>query len=236
MNNDGISDLIIGAPFATSGYVVFGNSTLGTGGVFELSSLDGSNGFIVRGMNPLAWTGFWVSDVGDVNADGIDDFAIAAPVGRDSRWVNGRSEGYVVFGKSTMGSSGIFELSSLNGTNGFRFSGIGTVDWSGYFIGRAGDINHDGVDDLLIGDHWASPDNRTNAGESYVIFGQSGLGASGTLSFSSLDGVNGFTLKGIAANDWSGFSGGYVGDLNVDGIDDLMVGTPCRSNWTLECW
>ena len=231
VNNDGISDLIIGAPFAApggrgqagSGYVIFGSSTFGMSGIFELSSLNGINGFVLRGINALDWAGFKVSDVGDVNADGIDDLAITAPLGRDPMSTNAPSEGYVVFGGDAVGSNGAIELSSLDGTNGFKFSGIGDVDWDGYIITRAGDINNDGIDDLLISDHWASPDNRTNAGESYVIFGRSGLGASGVLSLSNLDGVNGCTLKGVAANDWSGFSGGSIGDINDDGIDDLII-------------
>jgi len=58
----------------------------------------------------------------------------------------------------------------------------------------AGDLNDDGFDDVLIGAPDADPDGNTSAGESYVVFGASNRGSSGTLQLSSLDGNNGFTL------------------------------------------
>src|SRR5690348_152543 len=65
-----------------------------------------------------------------------------------------------------------FELSSLNGANGFQVSGISVYDESGYSVSDAGDVNKDGYDDLIIGTYSASPDGRKYAGQSYVVFGQ----------------------------------------------------------------
>ena len=61
----------------------------------------------------------------------------------------GRS--YVVFGGPGVGKTGDLLLSSLNGSNGFKLDGENNSDWSGYSVSAAGDINGDGVDDLLIG-------------------------------------------------------------------------------------
>ena len=53
MNGDGIADLVIGAPDANSyagkSYVVFGRAGLGSNGSLELSSLNGTNGFVLNG-------------------------------------------------------------------------------------------------------------------------------------------------------------------------------------------
>ena len=56
--------------------MVFGGSTVGAGGSLELSSLDGSNGFIIDGLVESQRLGAQVSFAGDVNGDGLDDIII----------------------------------------------------------------------------------------------------------------------------------------------------------------
>ncbi|NES87665.1 MAG: hypothetical protein F6K10_43635, partial [Moorea sp. SIO2B7] len=63
-----------------------------------------------------------------------------------------------------------FNLSDLNGTNGFIINGIDAFDNSGESVSSAGDINGDGIDDLIIGARGANP-NGSGSGESYVVFG-----------------------------------------------------------------
>jgi len=76
----------------------------------------------------------------------------------------------VVFGSSTRTSAEL-DLSSLDGTNGFQINGIDHADFSGYSVSSAGDVNGDGFDDIIIGTYTADPDGKTDAGESYVVFG-----------------------------------------------------------------
>jgi Ca2+-binding RTX toxin-like protein len=73
----------------------------------------------------------------------------------------------VVFGGAGVGSTGNLELSALDGTNGFKLSGGAAYDRSGVAVSTAGDVNGDGVDDLLIG----APDFEGSSA-SYVVFGQ----------------------------------------------------------------
>ena len=97
-------------------------------------------------------------------------------------------------------------LSALDGTNGFRLSGVAAGDVSGRAVSTAGDVNGDGVDDLLIGASRADP-NGCGSGASYVVFGGAGVGSNGNLELSALDGTNGFRLSGVAAGDGSGYRG-----------------------------
>ncbi len=230
VNADGIDDLVIGALFAdpngtNSGesYVVFGAPGVGAGGTLELSSLDGANGFVINGIDAYDWSGTSVSSAGDVNGDGIDDLVIGAY--HPFTYSNGSSSGnsYVVFGAPGVGAGGTLELSSLNGANGFVINGIDAHDHSGRSVSSAGDVNADGIDDILIAAVLADP-NGNGSGESYVVFGAPGVGAGGTLELSSLNGANGFVINGIDADDHSGSCVSYAGDVNADGIDDLVIG------------
>ena len=65
----------------------------------------------------------------------------------------------------------VLNLSDINGINGFVINGVSEIDRSGVSVSNAGDVNGDGMDDLIIGANYASPNDRTEAGSSYVVFG-----------------------------------------------------------------
>lgn len=233
VNGDGVADLIISALWADPNginqagacYVVFGGPGVGVGGTFELSSLNGTNGFVINGANPRDRIGSFVSSAGDLNGDGVDDIA----VGVMNANPNGQSSGacYVIFGEPGVGAGGTFEVSSLNGTNGFVCNGEQRYGGVGSAVSSAGDINGDGVDDLVIGAPGDSDYSFSNGGsKSYVVFGGAGVGAGGSIELSSLNGVNGFVIDEASSGDESGSSVAGVGDVNGDGVDDLLIGAP----------
>ena len=121
----------------------------------------------------------------------------------------------------------IFNLSDLNGSNGFAINGIAAYDQSGESVSSAGDVNGDGFDDLIIGAVAADPNGIFGAGQSYVVFGSNSGFAAG-LNLSSLDGSNGFAINGIAADDGSGRSVSSAGDRS----EERRVGKECRSRWS----
>ena len=61
-------------------------------------------------------------------------------------------------------------------------------------------------------------------GRSYVVFGGLGIGKTGSLLLSNLNGSNGFKLDGENNGDYSGWSGSAAGDINGDSVDDLVIG------------
>ncbi|MEO1208320.1 MAG: Ig-like domain-containing protein [Cyanobacteria bacterium J06638_20] len=188
---------------------------------FTLSDLDGSNGFVINGIDVSDRSGVSVSEAGDINGDGFDDLIIGA-YGADPDGSSSAGESYVVFG-SNQGFVASLNLSDLDGSNGFVLNGIAPFDYSGVSVSDAGDINGDGLDDLIIGAYSADPNSGSYAGESYVVFGRA-QGFAASLNLSDLDGSNGFALNGIAAYDYSGGSVSGAGDINGDGIDDLVIG------------
>jgi len=221
INGDGLVDLVVGAyranpdPFGTGrSYVVFG-SDQPYPNPFPVASLNGSNGFAIDGLTSSS-SGFAVSNAGDFNADGIDDLMIGAPIA-DPNNINAAGSTYVIFG-STSGFSTPLDLSTINGINGIVINGEAPLDNSGISISRAGDINGDGIDDLIIG----APTN-TGAGRTYIVFGSDGPLPS-PLQLATLNGSNGFAISGAQEGDRFGSEVSNAGDINGDGIDDLIIG------------
>lgn len=235
INGDGFYDFAIGAATAEDGqgesagatYVVFGNADFGTGdATFDLASLDGTNGFTVRGEDTLDYMGYAVSYIGDVNGDGVQDFAVSAPF-RDGAGAD-EGEVLVIYGDAVGTFPAELDSNDLNGANGFVIEGLHAGGNLGGAISAAGDVNGDGVDDFIISAP-STTDGQTLEGEAYLIYGQTGgITSTGVSSFDlgTMDGTDGTTFVSNVEEAFFGLSLAYAGDVNGDGIDDLIAGVP----------
>ena len=123
----------------------------------------------------------------------------------------------------------VINLSSLDGSNGFRLDGVTAGDRSGFSVSGAGDVNKDGFDDVIVGAPRANPSEGYGypLGSSYLVFGKAS-GFDAAIELSSLDGSNGFRLDGGSDHvlEQSGSSVSNAGDFNGDGYGDLIIGAP----------
>lgn len=222
INGDGFGDLLIGAynggPSDTGAvYVIWGK----TGGFnnIDLANLSASDGFRLDGVVTGDATGRWVSSAGDINADGLNDLIIGAefadPNGKIDAGIS-----YVVFGK-TSGLNSV-DLGNLGSNSGFSIYGAIANDRIGHSTASIGDINGDGFSDIMIGERYGDLYGKVFVGASYVIFGKSN--GFGNIDLSNLSSSDGFRISGANAYDFAGRWVASAGDINGDGLDDLIVG------------
>ena len=237
VNGDGFGDIIVGAPLGDDGggssgeaYVVFGKSS--EFGTIDLTNLGAADGFVIQGDAIGDHAGESVSAAGDINGDGMADLIVGAPNGHNGGTDAG--EAYVLFGKTSVFGSDVagrqvVDLTSLSPTDGFIIQGDSTFDQAGQTVAAAGDVNGDGIGDLIVGAHTANGGSSSEIGEAYVLFGKdTGFGTVVDLTF--LSASDGFIIRGDMTNDQAGWSVSGIGDFNGDGFDDLVVGAPLGDN------
>lgn len=206
VNGDGFADTIYGADGALAdgrgaAYVVLGGP--------DAAAIDGADveagtgGFAILGPAAASSTGFSVAMLGDVNGDGLGDVAVGVTDG------GGPGGVYVVFGSAAPTT---VDLEAL-GSAGFLISG---GDGFGQSIGAAGDVNDDGLQDIVVGD----PDAAGGSGMAVVVFGK----ASTDTVDGTAPGTDGFRIDGTVPGGALGFAVAGAGDVNIDGFDDVVIG------------
>ncbi|WP_445305675.1 hypothetical protein [Microcoleus sp. SVA1_A1] len=229
INGDGIPDLVIGADGGTTNgginagktYVIFGQQG-GFSGSVNVPELNGTTGFVIAGLSAEERSGIALTATGDINGDGNKDLVIGAPGATVGDQINA-GKTYVIFGKK-QGFPVIVNPAELNGSNGFTISGFDAEGSAGNAVSYAGDINKDGFDDLLIGASSANSDDKNNAGKTFIVFGKKEFSAN--FSLAEANGKNALVLNGVETDGLVGTAVSGGGDINGDGIDDIIVGAP----------
>ncbi len=185
VNNDGFDDVIVNAPFA--------DPNGGTSGqVRVFSGADGSVLYTMDGEHAGHSFGFAIAAAGDMNNDGFDDLLIGSPGARFNGMGFGSAELYSGFDGSLLRTYFAPEP-------GQQYGGA---------IASAGDVNNDGVPDVIIG----AVGSGTDRGDAYVYSGATGFQLQ--------------QLEGTSNSSRFGRTVSTAGDVNDDGFADVMVGAP----------
>ncbi|MBI4695618.1 MAG: FG-GAP repeat protein [Gammaproteobacteria bacterium] len=228
INGDGFADVLVSSQLqataagASAGRadVVFGGSDVSPLHGTFLNSLNGSNGgFKLDGGLATGGTGESLSGIGDINGDGLADFAIATP---NSVSLSGPSEIAIVFGRTSgLGSLDGISLSTLNPASGsFPTNGGLRVTTTGKNLGwdlDGGDFNGDGYSDVAIG--------QVGQNQVYLMFGKSSFAANVTGLANTVATTTAIDLHG-GTNEGVGRTLGFAGDVNGDGLNDLLIAAP----------
>jgi hypothetical protein len=213
VDGDGLADLVVGALGANHrGYVhvVLGRS------LDRLVLPIGLSDHLLTGEADGDSAGFSLAGVGDVDGDGQDDVLVGA-FGRDSVGTTAGSA-YLVLGGSLPSISG-GELGAAD----LCMNGASTGDATGFAVAGAGDVDGDGLADLMVGADCADPEGDLS-GRAYVVLASSIQDIS-SLNLTGAD----VQLQGEAAGDRAGGSLSSAGDVDADGLADVLVGAAYSS-------
>ena len=174
------------------------------------------------------FAGWSVADVGDVNGDGISDFAVGAPgAGGSPYYQGGPGIVYVIFGRpgGAVPTCDLAHFPTPAQCDGFEIEGANIGDSTGNAVASAGDMNGDGKSDIVVGARFYDPPNSSNISEggAFVVFGKS---TEDPVHLATLDApgpVRGFRIQGESSYNYVGDSVAPAGDVNGDGIPDVIV-------------
>lgn len=239
INGDGLDDLVLGASHESNCYgscysfgggaIVFGQDSsepiaIGFSGPSEAQGtaiggtgtpISGNPGFVSNDNFMGALSG-----AGDLNGDGLGDIV----VGADQTGDGDAGRVYVILGADDL-SEDIVVQDIAAGNGGSRIDGNIDGQHLGRSVSGAGDVNGDGLDDVIFS---AAFDVEADVGRAFVAFGRE---STDPLPLSAVDGgAAGFAIAGTIAGEHAGLVVAGVGDVNHDGFDDVaVVSTPSES-------
>ncbi|MCZ6794094.1 MAG: FG-GAP-like repeat-containing protein, partial [Planctomycetota bacterium] len=231
-DGDGRDDLLVlvrGAGTLRAVYLVLGRAD--PAGILSLPAADedpGAHGVVIfRGPSTdlLFAERFQAAGVGDIDGDGFDDVA----VGMSRSGVAFPGDGpvnsvvHLFYGAPDFPAEVSFDDVPAGLSTAIRPRHDGSVgDAFGKLVAGPGDVNGDGVPDIVIGAPEASLGGRTRVGEAYVIYGGRRLGDQLSLA----DGFDGIRLLGDGTNNGLGLYGAPAGDFDGDGALDVVITGP----------
>jgi len=236
LNGDGVDDIAVGAnnddmdenDNASGGtnrgaiHIMFMNTD---GSVDETVEINDSteNGPVLA--NGDYWGGS-IANIGDLNNDGVNEIVVGAPsddrCANNNNNCNDRGAIHIMF----MNTDGTIDSTVEINDNTANGPVLANIDHFGKSIANIGDLNGDGVDDIAVGAHYDDMDENDNAsgganrGAIHIMF----MNTDGSID-STVE-INDSTANGpvLQNQDKFGLSVANIGDLNNDGVNDIVVG------------
>ena len=218
MDNDGVNDLAVGNFYNNDGgpkrgafWILYMNSNSTVKSETRISSTTGGLGSVLNNDDNF---GYRIANLGDMDGDGVVDLAVsrhlADNIGVDDGTV------FILY----MNSNGTVKSKTEigEGLSGFA-GGLASNDKFGFGVGGIGDLNNDGVNDIAVG-AVGDTDGGANSGAVHILF----MNANGTVSSTQKISATSGGLTGLPAGSLFGTSVDGIGDLNGDGVLDIVVG------------
>ena len=207
VNGDGRDDVIIGAPGYKTDYKV-GRAFVYEGDPGTGLTLDHTWSY--TGTVQDAEFGRVVAGAGDINGDGIDDIVVGAPYYEDLDLEVDEGAIYLFYGSASGPSE----------SPNWILDSDQSRTWLGWSVSAAGDVNHDGYDDLIVGaPRWVNLDTGVREGAALLVWGGSPV-------------PTGYTVIAYGEQEYAQFGAAVAsaGDVNGDGEPDVVIGAPGYDN------
>ena len=176
--------------------LVYDRASNGHGEVLVYDEASPTPYLTLQSPNRFDLFGVTRSSAGDIDGDGHDDILVGAPLtGRGDR----------------DNSGAVYAFSGATGQELLRLSGYGNADYFGRAVAGAGDVDQDGIPDILSSG-WYRSEQGTPYGRVYILSGATGKRLGSITSFEEGDGF-GYTIVSL-------------GDLTGDGVPEIAISAP----------